>query len=67
MGVFVLGHSLLSVAVLVVVGASDVALPHCCWWVSFILGCSSLSAAILVVGASDMACHVSIGGCVLWW
>jgi len=31
--VFVLGHSSSSVAILVVVGVSDVELPHCRWWV----------------------------------
>jgi len=31
--VFVLGRSSSSAAVLVVVGASDVELPHCHWWV----------------------------------
>ena len=30
-----------SAAILVVVGASDVALPHCRWWVFFVIcGCS---------------------------
>ena len=31
--VFVLGRSSLSVAILVVVGASDMELPCCSWWV----------------------------------